>query len=176
MVLREIHARRTGQEWGAIYLIFPDLDALVLSVNDGTLAELDTAICDALGCPGPAAGTPAQQLARLAASYFDYALAHPLRWSALFTHRLPAGRTVPADYLAHQAQLFAHIEQPLAALWPSLPPEELAILARTVFSAVHGVVSLGLDQKLTPMLPELLHEQLRLLVLAIARGLHTMAR
>ncbi len=164
-------AKAAGCSLGAIYLIFPDLDALVLCVNDATLAELDTAICDALGYPGPSAGTPTQRLVRLAAAYLDYAQAHPLRWAALFTHRLPAGRTIPAEYLARQAQLFARIEQPLAALSPSLPPEELAILARTVFSAVHGVVSLGLDQKLTPMQPALLHEQLRLLVLAIAGGL-----
>ncbi len=160
-------AQAAGCSLGAIYLVFPDLDALILAVNDATLADLGAA----LGCAGPAPGPPAEQLVRLAACYLDYALAHPLRWSALFTHRLPVGRTAPAEYLAHQARLFAYVEQPLATLRPSLTPEELANLARTVFSAVHGVVSLGLDKKLTPILPELMHEQLRFLVLAIARGL-----
>jgi AcrR family transcriptional regulator len=165
-------AQAAGCSLGAIYLVFPDLDALILAVNDATLVELGAA----LDGPGPAPGTPAEQLVRLAASYLDYALTHPLRWSALFTHRLPVGRTAPAEYLAHQARLFTYVEQPLAALRPSLTPEALAHLARTVFSAVHGVVSLGLDQKLTPILPELLHEQLRLLVRALARGLDETAR
>jgi AcrR family transcriptional regulator len=169
-------AQAAGCSLGAIYLVFPDLDALILAVNDATLVELDTAISAALDCPGTPVDTPAEQLVRLEASYLDYALAHPLRWSALFTHRLPVGRTAPAEYLAHQARLFSYVEKPLAALRPSLTPEALAYLARTVFSAVHGVVSLGLDQKLTPMLPELLHEQLRLLVLAIARGLDETTR
>ena len=45
-------------------------------------------------------------------------------------------------------QLFRHVHEPLAALFPKRGREELGITARSLFSAVHGMVALGLEQKL----------------------------
>jgi hypothetical protein len=48
-------------------------------------------------------------------------------------------------------------------------------LARALFSAVHGVVSLGLDGKLAPVAAAALRRHLRLVAEAMARGLDARA-
>ncbi len=55
---------------------------------------------------------------------------------------------MPDWYLWEQIRLFRYIEQPLRDLQPGMPPEQLAMLARSLFSAVHGIITLGLEKKL----------------------------
>ena len=166
-------ARQAGCALGAIYLVFPDLDALILAINDRTLSAVDAAIRRSLAWEeGPSVPlTPAGQLVRLSYAYLDYAIAHPRLWAALFTHTLPPGRTVPDTYRAHQAHLFAYVEAPVARLRPDLSDTALALTARALFSAVHGIIALGVDQKLSPFPLDSLREQLATLVTAIALGL-----
>jgi AcrR family transcriptional regulator len=167
-------AADAGCAVGAIYNVFADLDDLVLAVNGRTLAALEQALA------GAAAKTPDPQertdlaldsLVRSATAYLDFAAADTLRWRALFDHRLPAGKALPDWYLADQVKLFAYIEQPLRALQPDLAPEERALLARSLFSAVHGLVSLGLEEKLGAVPLGKLREQVALVTRAMARGL-----
>ena len=44
-------------------------------------------------------------------------------------------------------------------------------MARSLFSAVHGMVMLGLEEKLLTVPPETLREQVAFIVAAIGRGL-----
>ena len=39
-------------------------------------------------------------------------------------------------------------------------PEEVALLARMMFSAVHGIISLGLEERMVAVPPEKLRHQL----------------
>jgi hypothetical protein len=73
--------------------------------------------------------------------------------------------------MSEQNRIFSFVEAPLRAIRPDLTAAQLAMLARTMFSAVHGVVSLGLEQKLGDMPPRRLKEQITLVVAATARGL-----
>ena len=59
----------------------------------------------------------------------------------------------------------------VAALRPGLDGAGVSCLARTLFSAVHGVVSLGLDEKLAPMPEDALRRELRSVAEAMARRL-----
>ncbi len=159
-------ADAAGCSVGAIYGVFPDLDALALEVNARTLDEIDAAMGKA-----PPGDGPVEHLVQLALSYLGYADAHRQRWNALFQHRMADGRPIPPSYAARQAAAFSHVEQPLAALMPGLPNEQRGLLARTLFSAVHGVVALGLDEKVAAMPVPVLRAQLRAVVEAMARGL-----
>ena len=118
---REV-ARAAGCALGAIYLVFPDLDALILAVNDRTLSAIDAAICASLDCEdaAPSETDPGRQLVVLSCAYLDYALAHPRLWAALFNHTLSPGESVPDEYRAHQAHLFSYVEAPLSVLCPAL--------------------------------------------------------
>ena len=90
---------------------------------------------------------------------------HPIR--AACEDALEAAAAVDAE----QNRIFMLVEEPLCAIKPGLAAGELTQLARTVFSAVHGVVSLGLEQKLSEIPPRRLREQTAGIVTAIAHGL-----
>jgi AcrR family transcriptional regulator len=169
-------AATAGCALGAIYNAFDDLDAIVFAVNMRTLALLDRDLGEALRRKPPAASVKAvdpdlARLIRLALAYLEFAATHSPRWRALFEHRISGGQTVPPWYVAEQNRIFLLVEEPLRAIRPDLAAAELAQVARTVFSAVHGVVSLGLEQKLGEVPPRRLREQTTAIVTAIARGL-----
>jgi AcrR family transcriptional regulator len=166
-------ADEVGCAVGAIYNVVADLDELILLVNSRTFAALEHAIA-AAGKNREAPQTPEQaieRLVRLSVVYIDFAAANTYRWRALFEHRLPAGVSVPQWYLAEQMRLFSFVEGSLRVLQPKAPPKRLAMLARTLVSAAHGIVALGLDEKLYTLPLTSLREQVTLVVSAIGRGL-----
>lgn len=162
-------AEEVGCAVGAIYNVFPDLDALILEVNGRTLAEIGALVAKA---DRKAAGVGAEaRLDQLAQAYAGFAASHLQRWRALFEHRMAGGKPVPDWYLERQRELFASVEEPVAELCPKLDAKAVALLARTLFSAVHGLVSLGLDEKLMPMPREVLRQQTSVLIETIVAGL-----
>jgi AcrR family transcriptional regulator len=168
-------AAEAGCAVGAIYNVVADLDDLALAVNSRTLAALEEGLTAAAGVhpvkPAVGAERAMGRLIRLAVAYLDFAAANTLRWRALFEHRLPEGKPMPDWYLGEQIRLFGYIEQPLRDLQPGLLPDQLAMLARSLFSAVHGIVTLGLEEKLGVVSLKALRTQTTLIVSAIATGL-----
>ncbi len=169
-------AEAAGCALGMIYKVFPNLDALVLAVNSRTLAMLDAALTgsptlDAADCVASDDRPEVLTLVRLALAYFDFAAAHQLRWRALFEHRMPAGEVVPEWHLAEHRRLFGYVEGPLRSMLPGAQAPGLLLLGRSLFSAVHGVVSLGLEEKLVSIEHPVLRRQTALIAAATARGL-----
>ena len=164
-------AQEVGCAVGTIYNVFEHLDELVLCVGLRTLAMLEAA----LGAVPPLGGhhsteKAADDLVRLALAYLEFAAKHTVRWRALFEHRMSEARPLPEWFVEQQHRLFAQVERRLAALLPELDRDARRILARTVFSAVHGIVVLGLEEKLVSLpLPDL-GRQLAATVCAIAAG------
>ncbi len=159
-------AEAAGCSVGAIYGVFADLDALILAVNGRTLAAIAAALTAV-----QIQGDPAEHLVRLAEAYLAYAAANGPRWRALFQHRMPEGRAITPGYAERQLAAFSFIEGPLATLRPGLLPAERTLLARTLFSAVHGMVDLGLDGKVATLTAAALRAQVRVVVSAVAKGL-----
>jgi AcrR family transcriptional regulator len=159
-------AAEAGCALGAIYTAFDDLDELILRVNLGTLERLGAALDAAL-----AQAAPQDALLALARAYLAFARREEPSWRALFEHRLPAGAPLPEWYAQARNDLFGRLEAPLAAILPGSDPAARAGLARTLFSAVHGVVALGLEEKLEAMPAERLDSRLEALVRLIAAGL-----
>lgn len=168
-------AAEAGCAVGAIYNVVADLDDLALAVHARTLAALEKELTASASdipveaCAGPQGAT--RQLIQMAIAYLDFAAANKARWRALFEGRVPEGKPMPEWYRAEQTRLFGYIEQPLRDLLPNTPPGQLAMLARSLFSAVHGIVTLGLEEKLGAVSLEELRNQTALLVSAIAKGL-----
>lgn len=159
-------AEAVGCSVGAIYTIFADLDAVILAVNTRTLAQIATV----LG-PDTGAHNPVEQLVALASAYLDYASANRPRWAALFLHAMAEGRSAPDWYARQQEAAFSHIEAPLARLCPRLTAAACSLLARSLFASVHGMVALGLDEKVAAMPLPVLRAQIATVVTATARGL-----
>ncbi|MCF4123971.1 TetR/AcrR family transcriptional regulator [Methylobacterium sp. SyP6R] len=169
-------AKEVGCAVGAIYTAFPDLDALILMVNLRTLALFERAITAVPIAPAPeGAATSAERdaavetLIRLAVAYLHFAAGNRPRWRALFQHRVT--HALPDWYLVEQVRLFRYIEAPLRVLRPDLRDRERALLARSLFSATHGLVSLGLDEKLMVLSEPVLRGQIEIVVGALGRGL-----
>jgi len=164
-------AREAGCAVGTIYNVFEHLDELVLAVGSRTLAMLDEAL-GAVRSANPC-GLPAEAMAdlvRLALAYLEFAATHTVRWRALFEHRMSEPRPLPDLFVEQRHRLFAQVERPLTALLPEVDLDARRILARTLFSAVHGVVLLGLEEKLVFLpLPDL-RNQLAATVRAITMG------
>lgn len=162
-------AAEAGCAVGAIYTVFPDLDALILAVNVRTLALFEAALGpEAAGFAGEAA---ADELVRLGRAYLDFARGEAKRWRALFQHQPAGGQRPPDWYVAEQARLFRRIEAPLQALRPDLAASERMLLARSLFSATHGIVMLGLDERLMALPVAVVRAQLEMLIRAMAAGL-----
>lgn len=162
-------ASRMGISVGGIYNLVGGVDDLILHVASGTLAEMDLELAAAQ----EGLASPSDRLVAIASAYLRYASANRGRWSALFEHRMANGEPTPDWAVKEQLRLFRHIVAPLAAILPSRTPAELEMHARTLFSAVHGIVSLGLDRRMIAVPLAELDARLRDFVEAAARGLAT---
>jgi AcrR family transcriptional regulator len=164
-------AAEAGCAIGTLYNAFEHLDELILCVGSRTLVMLDAELGAARAThPYGSPEEAIDDLLRLALAYLGFAARHSIRWRALFEHRLSDGRLLPQWYVEQQHMLFAQVEGPLATLLPELDDDRRRVLARTLFSAVHGVVALGLEEKLISLPLRDLREQVVAIVRAIARG------
>lgn len=162
-------AQDAGCAVGAIYNVFPDLDGLVLAVNLRTLTLFEASVVPG-SAPPQGQEEAVDELVRLALAYLAFAQAHGRRWRALFQHRTSGG-VVPDWYRAEQGRLFSYIEAPLARLCPGLAGADLTLRARSLFSCTHGIVSLGLDEKLMAVPAAVLAGEVEEVVRALGRGL-----
>jgi AcrR family transcriptional regulator len=173
--LRGLKARelayRVGCAVGAIYNVVTDLDDLIFAVNARTLEQLEKTLTRAGSEAADPQADAIEALVHLALAYTNYAAAHTPRWRTLLDHRLAEGREVPAWYKANLARLFANIEEPLRKLAPVLAAERRTLLARSLFSAVHGIVIVGLEEKLQSLPLPVLREQVTTMVRAMGKGL-----
>jgi AcrR family transcriptional regulator len=162
-------AAEVGCAVGAIYNVVTDLDDLVLAVNERTLAALETELDTVMNAPKSATEAISLLIHR-AHAYLRFAASHTKRWRTVFDHRLPEKKELPEDYRDLQQRLFTFIEQPLRVLQPNLAPERFALLARSLFSAVHGIVVLGLEEKLGAISLSDLEEQMTVILTALGAG------
>jgi AcrR family transcriptional regulator len=140
-------AGQAGCAVGAIYNVFDDMTALVMQVNVRTFARLgDMAAASLAEVQGAA---PREQMVALGHAYLRFAADNLHLWRALFD---VTGTQVPEWYRVALAKLFGQIETPIAALFPVLDRRDLDLMVRGLFSAVHGIVLLGLNNR-TPSAP-----------------------
>lgn len=129
-----------GCALGGLYTAFGDLDDLILHVNARTLDRLSAAMAKA--AEGQA---PKDALLTIALEYARFADANRPLWDALFDHKPASDAPAPEWFRIHQRAVMRHVVEPLAAMQPDLPEDQLHLRARTYFSAVHGIVSISLQ-------------------------------
>jgi AcrR family transcriptional regulator len=133
-----------GYTVGSLYMVFRNLDDLIVRMNERTLdvlyATLAAAVADR---PAPTAAIQA-----LARAYLNFALTETNRWLALYEHRMPEGQTVPDSFTEKVARMFELVQHHLALLCPQRSTADIALAARALWSGIHGVCVLSLDRKL----------------------------
>lgn len=140
-------AQEAGCAVGAIYNVFADMTALTLAVNGETFARIGGEVASAV--IGHEADPPERRLILLARAYVAFADRNTHLWRALFDLDLPDDDKVPDWYRAELSKLFAHIAVPVSEIFQDLGAEDLQRMVRGLFSSIHGIVTLGLQRRLS---------------------------
>lgn len=140
-------AQEAGCAVGAIYNVFTDMLGLQLAVNGRTFARLGSQVRNAVAKEADA--PPVDRLIVMAKGYLDFAVGNRNLWHALFDIEMTSESDVPDWYLRDLGQLFAIIAGPLAELDPEAGADVIDLRTRTLFSSVHGIVLLGLEQRIS---------------------------
>ncbi|WP_171173721.1 TetR/AcrR family transcriptional regulator [Ruegeria sp. HKCCD8929] len=143
-------ARDAGCALGAIYNAFEDLNAIVMAVNGRTFRALGQAVSDSFD----GSEAPVQRLIVMSTAYLRFADAHTNLWRALFELKMTQDGPVPDWYREALAGLFGLISEPVSQIFPEMKREELELMTRALFSSVHGIVSLGLENRISGVPPE----------------------
>jgi AcrR family transcriptional regulator len=155
---------------GSVYNEFGDFDGLILTVNRETVARLDAVLS---AVPDR---DPVQHLFGLADAYLGFFTEHAhLLWS-LFEHRMENDRPFPDDLLQMVMRTFALMHAPMVRLLPGRDPVEVALLARMMFSAAHGIISLGLEARMVAVPPDSLRFQVAQFVETQLIGMNILPR
>ena len=140
---REV-ARRIGYTVGTVYLVFTNLDDLIVQLNEQTVVEL----ARSLEAVSRKTRAPDQRVRLLVAAYLGFALLHTNRWRLVFEHRLPAGQSAPPTYRGHTQSIFALVSDNLRQCMPPGSKASVEELAIALWSAVHGICMLAVTGKL----------------------------
>jgi len=138
-------AKQAGCAVGAIYNVFDDMTGLILSVNLRTFHRLGADVSAAVEARSDA--QPVERLVVMAKGYLKFAAEDPNLWRALFDVEMSADSDVPDWYMQELSRLFAIIAHPLTELDPKADAATIDLRTRTLFSSVHGIVLLGLEQR-----------------------------
>ncbi|MEI9903406.1 MAG: TetR-like C-terminal domain-containing protein [Asticcacaulis sp.] len=136
-----------GVALGGLYNIVADMDALLLQISSRTLRRLGEAAEAATG--GLPMATHAEAVERLVAvahTYLKFARENLALWRMVFELRLDA--PLPEWAAQDQLRLFRHIAEPLNVIFPKLDTVARTVRARTLFAAVHGIITIGLEERL----------------------------
>lgn len=147
-------ARAIGYTPGTLYLVFDNLDDIIVHVNARTLDRLHTTMSNAVG----KASTPTDGLKAIAGAYVDFARDEPNLWRLCFEHRLPEDRPGPAWLDERIERLVALVMAPLREAVRADEPT-LITAAQSLWSGVHGICMLSQTHKLA-MLGDQSTEQL----------------
>jgi AcrR family transcriptional regulator len=161
-------ARDAGCAVGAIYNVFPDMTSLILGVNGETFARIRVEVAGAV--TGHETAPPVERLILLSRAYLSFADTHHHLWRALFDIDLPDSLEVPDWYRRDLGALFAHIAIPVAEIFQDLSGKELDLMVRTLFSSVHGIVVLGLQNRISGVPRERVESMIETLLRRLAAG------
>ncbi len=146
-------ADAAGCSVGSVYNEFGDFDGVILTVNRETVQ----ALTERLG--GVPTEDPVRQLYGLAETYLEFFAENANLLRSLFEHRMEDDRPYPDDILQMVMDAFALMHPPLVRVLPDADDVEIALLSRTLFSAVHGIISLGLEERMVAVPPQMLRQQ-----------------
>lgn len=158
-------ADAAGCSVGSVYNEFGDFDGVILTVNRETVEALTVRLGQV------PAEDPVRQLYGLAATYLEFFAGHANLLRSLFEHRMEDDRPYPDDILQMVMDAFALMHAPLVRLLPNAGDVQIALLSRTLFSAVHGIISLGLEERMLAVPPQMLRQQVEQFLDAHLAGL-----
>jgi AcrR family transcriptional regulator len=137
-------AAAIGYTVGTLYLVFQNLDDLILHINARTLDRLHARMTESQAISGDAR----DYLLQLGQVYIRFADADPHRWAMVFEHRFSEDQAVPAWYQEKITRMFSLVEDGLEPLANQRPQQEITQAARALWGGVHGICILALTDNL----------------------------
>lgn len=132
-----------GYTVGTLYLVFKNLDDLIMQVNARTLEDLYQTVTQQTKIK-----SGEKKLRHFGKTYYKYAQQNPHLWSLIFEHHLANNNELIPDLENHIAQLFGLIEHELEILAPEKKPAAIHSAALALWSGVHGITILSISDKL----------------------------
>ena len=133
-------ASAIGYTVGTLYLVFENLDDLILHINARTLDRLHARMIasqsqcdDARDC-----------LLQLGQVYIRFASDDPHRFALVFAHRNVDDRGIPAWYQEKITRMFALVEEALEPLAKQHTRDAITQASRALWGGVHGICILAL--------------------------------
>jgi AcrR family transcriptional regulator len=132
-------AAAIGYTQGTLYLVFRNLDDLILQLNGRTLDRMHRTLADHTADCGP----PEQCVLALGLAYIRFAQTNPHLWGALYEHQPAAGEPLPDWYRAKVDRMFRLVMKALGPLATDLGSAEMDLAAHALWSGVHGICILA---------------------------------
>lgn len=139
--LRKI-ANMIGYVPSTLVNVFGNYNLLLLHVVAKTLDELSAEATVAV----EQSSNPQDALFNLAYCYHDFALKHPNRWQLVFEHNMN-GENLPQWQSSRIEKMTGMLEQLLLAIAPHHTEKEVLKASRVLWSGVHGITLLSVDDK-----------------------------
>lgn len=137
-------AAAIGYTVGTLYLVFENLDDLVLQVNGRTLDSL----LEWLAVRRRKGRDARDQLLALADAYIAYAEAETPRWNMLFEYVKENGNALPDWYQAKLSKVFGLVETALKPLADHRSASEVEQASRVLWASVHGICTLKIRHRM----------------------------
>ncbi|WP_457665478.1 TetR/AcrR family transcriptional regulator [Thiolapillus sp.] len=137
-------AAAIGYTVGTLYLVFDNLDDLILQLNARTLDRLHDRMLE----DQARHNDPLERLLQLGHTYISFADEEPHRWELVFEHRLPEGQQPPDWFREKVARMFALVEADLQPLASNRSSREIKQAAAALWSGVHGICILAISKQL----------------------------
>jgi AcrR family transcriptional regulator len=130
-----------GYTVGSIYMVFENMNDLVLHLNARTL----DALIDQFDSIPPE--SPAQAIEAIARIYLNFASRHFNCWNLIFDHRQSEGMVFPDWYREKIDRAFSRFEAEFRRLAEDRSDAEVKQAARALWGGIHGICMLSLTGK-----------------------------
>ena len=132
---------------GTLYLVFENLEDIVLQVNGRTLDALYEWL-RARQITGAKDADARDSLLALADAYIAYAETETPRWNMLFEYVAEQGNELPDWYLVKLSKVFGLAEAALKPLANHRTELEIQQASRVLWAAVHGICTLKIRHRM----------------------------
>ncbi|GGE62622.1 TetR/AcrR family transcriptional regulator [Actibacterium pelagium] len=133
-----------GYTSGTLYLVFKDIDELLLELHIETLERLH-ALLHAI----PMTGDPEADLLKLSDGYSEFTKENRNLWNALFEHKIEDGKVLPERYDRAIFKLIDLAIEAIRPLYQGGSDEDIIHDARVLWASLYGILSLDASKKLS---------------------------
>ncbi len=136
-------ASAIGYTVGTIYLVFKNLDDLIMQVNARTLETLFKEVS-----AHQSKDNQKENLVQFGSAYYNFAQKNPHLWSLIFEHHVVDGGDINPDLGERIQTLFDLVESEIGSLDVKKEKTEIHAASLALWSSVHGITILAITDKL----------------------------